>query len=148
MSLNPRQQRFLETYLRTGDAPAAYEAAGYRTRGHASEAASSRLLQNVEIQAEIVKSQQAAAARNEITAEWVLRRLKEESEYDGEGASRSARVKALQLLGMHVNLFVTKIEIENRHTLTIKRVITHVADRDQHRSNGAAAPGAGGLLLQ
>jgi hypothetical protein len=48
---------------------------------------------------------QERSERTQISADYVIQRLKEEAEYEGEGSCPVARVKALELLGKHVGMF-------------------------------------------
>lgn len=65
----------------------------------------SQLLRNSRVRAAIRKRMQERSERTKISADYVIQRLKEEAEYDGEGASPMARVKALELLGKHLGMF-------------------------------------------
>jgi phage terminase small subunit len=73
--LNPRQQRFVEEFVRTGQVGGSYARAGYRARGNAAEAAGSRLLRNVKVSEKIAELRAAAAARAEVAAADVIRDL-------------------------------------------------------------------------
>src|SRR3990172_9468986 len=107
--LNPRQLKFVELYLLTGNAKQSYIDAGYKQRGDAATAGARQLLENTTVQAAIngarsrskahaehnVEVFTSAADRAGVTAEWVFRRLKAESECDGEEASPAARAVAI-----------------------------------------------------
>ena len=54
MKLNPRQEKFCIEYLKTGNATAAYQAAGFKSKSYqASQANSARLLADEKIQARL-----------------------------------------------------------------------------------------------
>lgn len=95
--LNPRQLRFIERYLATGNATQSYIDAGYKSIGHAAEASAASLLRNPEVKKTIDAVRDKAAAKHGITAEWYAERVKLEAERDGEGSSHGARVSALRL---------------------------------------------------
>lgn len=101
--LTPKQERFVEEYLKDLNATQAAIRAGYSA--HTAEQQGPRLLGNVGIQEAIRVGQEARSKRTKIDADWVLRRLKEEADAKGEGTSHSARVKALELFCKHLGLF-------------------------------------------
>lgn len=105
-SLCPKQRKFVNEYLLDLNATKAALRAGYSER--TARAQGARLLTKVDIQRAIEEAQAERAQRVQITADWVLTRLREESQERGEGASHSARVKALELLGKHLALFVDR----------------------------------------
>jgi phage terminase small subunit len=80
----------------------AYVQAGYDARGHAAEAAGSRLLRNVEVQARIAELRQARYDREVLDREWVTTRLMEKAE---DAESDATAVRALELLGKHLGMF-------------------------------------------
>ena len=54
MKLNPRQEKFCVEYLKTGNATAAYQSAGFQSKSYqASQANSARLLADEKIQARL-----------------------------------------------------------------------------------------------
>lgn len=76
--LNPKQVRFIQEYLVDLNATRAATRAGYAHPGPQG----ARLLKNVKVQAEIVKSQADRSKRTAIDSDWVLKRLAEEAEAD------------------------------------------------------------------
>ncbi|QJX01246.1 terminase small subunit [Frigoriglobus tundricola] len=106
--LNPKQLKFVDRYLATGNATQSYIDAGYAGRGRAAENAASRLLGSVGVKAAIDGARAKALKTHEVTAEWVVTGLKKEAEREGEGASHAARVQAYKLLGTTVGLFDEK----------------------------------------
>jgi phage terminase small subunit len=57
---NPRQRAFVAEYMKDKNASAAYKRAGYDAKGRSADAAASRLLSNVDIQAELLRLEQEA----------------------------------------------------------------------------------------
>lgn len=101
--MTPRQSAFIEQYILDRNGTQAAIRAGYSENGAATQA--ERLLANAEISAEIAKRLQAVSEKADCDATWVLRRLREEADFTGDGASHSARVKALELIGKHIQFF-------------------------------------------
>lgn len=71
--MNARQQRFVDEFLKLGNATQAAIAAGYSKK--TAKQIGSRLLSNVAVAAAIAKRQTKAAAKAELTAEFVTRGL-------------------------------------------------------------------------
>lgn len=110
--LTPKQQRFLEAYLKDPNATAAYKAAGYKARSDqvaATEGA--RLLQHAGIAAAIAAANAVRTAKANLDAYEVIRRLDRESRRRGRGSSHAARVQALKLLGLHLGMFPKKVHL-------------------------------------
>lgn len=76
-SLKPSHQRFVEAFLadKEQNATAAYIAAGYKARGNVAEAAASRLLRNVKVQAALAARRAQLATANAVTPEKVIAEL-------------------------------------------------------------------------
>ncbi|WP_171473755.1 terminase small subunit [Frigoriglobus tundricola] len=100
--MTPKQQRFVDEYLIDLNATQAAIRAGYSARS--AKGHTHRLLQDPEIRNAIDAAQAARRKRTELTADWVVERLRIEAERTGEGSSHSARVAALgwamKLLGL------------------------------------------------
>jgi hypothetical protein len=109
--LTPRQLRFVEEYLVDLNATEAYKRAGYTARNdNVAAANASALIRNHKVSAAIQEGFRARSERTAIDQDYVLRRLKAEAELRGEGASHSARVRALELLGKHLGMFPDRIK--------------------------------------
>lgn len=104
MALNPRQQTFCAGVLSGLSATEAYKRAGYKGRGHSAESAAEQLLRNIEVSAYLESHRRAASERAVVTATDVLKGLKREAGYEGEGASHSARVAAWIGLGKFIDM--------------------------------------------
>lgn len=80
--LTPKQLKFIERYLATGNATQAYIDAGYKGRGKVAGANASRMLENDGIRAAIDAHREQAAAKCALTAEWVLREMQKIASLD------------------------------------------------------------------
>jgi phage terminase small subunit len=120
--LPPKQLLFVKAYLVDFNGAQAAIRAGYAPR--TAKEAASRLLTFVNVQEAIREEIENRSKRTEITADWVLKNLKEVAErcmeavpvldkegnpigayrFDANGANR-----ALELLGKHLALFTDKI---------------------------------------
>lgn len=109
--LNPKQLKFIEEYLRTGNATQAYINAGYKGRGRVAENNASRLLGNAGVRAAIDAARDKAAEKRELTAEWVAERTMIEATYYGDGASHAARVKAIELAAKFRGMLTEKVDV-------------------------------------
>jgi phage terminase small subunit len=103
MALTPKQQRFVEEYAVDCCATGAARRAGYSDRTAAQ--IGYQLLQKPSVQKAARMAMAERARRAEITADFVLQRLRDEATRQGEGSSQAARVRALHLLGEHFGLF-------------------------------------------
>ena len=121
--MTPKQARFVEEYLIDLNATQAAIRAGYSAK--TADRAGPRLLGNVEIAVAIAKAKERRSERVELSAEYVLTRLRENVERsmtaepvrDSDGSPTGEYVyagnvanKALELLGKHLGLFTDKLE--------------------------------------
>ena len=109
MSLNAKQQLFVEEFLVDLNATAAAKRAGYSEKtaysvGHEN-------LKKPEIAAAIQEAKESRSERTGITADEVIKGLKKEATLEGEGSSHSARVAAWAHLGKHLSLFVDRLDL-------------------------------------
>jgi phage terminase small subunit len=157
MALTAKQQRFVEFYLEGFTITESYKKAGYSANTDAVAAVEgSKLLKNPKIQEEIGKRRKVVSDKTDLNWEWVLRGLKADAEYDGEGSSHSARVRAKELIGKHLGMFADKVKLEhsgpdgqpiqNDIQLTTTRKIDQLAaglDRvaDRQAEGGSDSPG-------
>jgi phage terminase small subunit len=74
--LAPRQQRFVEEYLRDLNGTAAYQRAGYAATPRVARSNAVRLLANASVQAAIAEAQASRAQRVHLTQDAVLHELK------------------------------------------------------------------------
>lgn len=95
--LTDKQRSFIEHYCSNGfNATQAAISAGYSEK--TAQEQSSRLLTNVMISDAIQLFMGKATKKALITTEDIVKRLIDEAEYVGEGASHSARIAALKAL--------------------------------------------------
>lgn len=107
--ISPKQERFCLEYVKDLNGTQAAIRAGYSEKTSAMQA--SRLLTKENIQRRIQELQQTIANKANITVEWILTRLRKEATRQGNGASHSARVKALELLGKRQKMWIDKAEV-------------------------------------
>jgi len=73
--LTPKQIKFIDFYLLTGNATEAYRKAGYKTKGNGARVNASKLLTNHNIKKEIRRQQKNLCKKMDIKKEDVLRRI-------------------------------------------------------------------------
>jgi phage terminase small subunit len=123
-ALTTKQQAFCREYIIDLNASAAARRAGYSA--HTSEQQGSRLLTNVEVQAEIEQAMDERAERAEVDAAYVVERLQDEAE---NAKSDSARVAALGLLARHLGMLTDKVEVsETTHVTRVRLVLDEELD--------------------
>lgn len=119
MTLNKRQQRFVQEYSVDHNATQAAIRAGYSEKtayqqGH-------MLLKHPEIRSQLAEHEQTVAERLGITLEWVLDQLREKAvtaEADRD------QLRALELLGKHLAIFTEKVE----HSGTVMQIQVNGVD--------------------
>ena len=131
MKLNPRQSRFVEEYLIDLNATQAVIRAGYSAK--TANTNGPRLMVNAGIQSAIQKAQAARSERTQITVDKVLDDIEliklnaMQQEDDGKMINHAGALKACELQGKHLKMFVDKIEHSGGQTL---QVITGVNAAD------------------
>ena len=131
MKLNPRQSRFVEEYLIDLNATQAAIRAGYSAK--TANTNGPRLMVNAGIQSAIQKAQAARSERTQITVDKVLYDIEliklnaMQQEDDGKMINHAGALKACELQGKHLKMFVDKIEHSGGQTL---QVITGVNAAD------------------
>jgi len=115
--MNPRREAFVRHYIETGNATKAAVLAGYSEKSAA--AAGSRLLTTPEIKGAIDDALLRRAELSDITATYVLERIRAIAE--DPNARYADRLRALELLGKHLKLFTDKAEVDHEITVTIER---------------------------
>lgn len=125
--MTPKQLRFVEEYLVDLNATQAAIRVGYSEKTARQQGA--RLLTNADIAAEVFRRQQKVSEKAEVTAAWVLERLKKEAEAGDNPAA--ARIKALELLGKHLALFTDKVEHSGNVSFTLDLGGTPEADAEE-----------------
>lgn len=95
--LNPRQLKFVERYLATGNATKSYAEAYGQKDPDIARVNAAQLLAKSNIKCVVDAHRAKASAKHGLTAEWYAERVKAEAEREGEGSSHGARVSALRL---------------------------------------------------
>ena len=107
--LSAKQAAFVREYLVSLNAAGAPRQAGYSERTAAEVGYEN--LRKPQIRAAIENALAERAARTELTQEEVIEGLRREANFDGDGASHSARVSALSWLGRHKAMFTDKLNV-------------------------------------
>ena len=108
--LTPKQERFVEEFLVDACATQAAIRAGYSAK--TANRIASELLGKPGVQEALAKGRAVLSEKTQITAEWVLERLRHEATLTGEESTHSARVSALGLLGKHLGMFTDRVKLE------------------------------------
>lgn len=117
--MNEQQKRFADYYIETGNATDAYKRAGYKAKGNAAEAAASRLLRDVKVQAYIEE-------RNKLLESDRIADMEEVKHFWSNtmrdlGADLKDRLKASEYIAKTNAAFVDKQQISGgtNDTLTV-----------------------------
>ena len=102
-----KQKKFVENYLKTMNAAQAAKLAGYEEKSAKSQGY--KLRQIPEIKEAIEKGIEEIFNSLEIDKEFVLLKLRKLSEY---GQNETIQLRALELIGKHLNLFSERKELE------------------------------------
>jgi phage terminase small subunit len=105
MLLNPKQLKFCQEYLKSGNATEAY-AIAYKVNDKVANANGCRLLANTSIKAYIESFQKAMQEQTKITVESVLKGIHEIATKDT--AKDADKLKAYSLLGEYLGMFSNK----------------------------------------
>jgi Terminase small subunit len=123
--LNPKQQSFVNEYLKDKNGTQAAIRAGYSK--HTAPEIASRLLRNVKVQKALDSSIAKQAKRIELSADKIIQRIAEfsfNSTVDGSPLKQADKIKAAELLGKHFKLF-TDVQI---HTVDATVAVVNEAD--------------------
>ncbi|APX88656.1 hypothetical protein BV394_02015 [Brevirhabdus pacifica] len=100
MTLTAKQERFVQEYLKDGNATRAAKDAGYSHKTAYSVGAEN--LRKPQIAAALAKAKAERTERTQVTMDYVIGRLVIEAERDDEKSSHSARIAALTQLRQHL----------------------------------------------
>lgn len=107
--LTDRQARFCEEYLIDLNATHAAIRAGYSEKTANEQGA--RLLANVSVQEKIAELKAELAKRTEMTQDSVIQELAAVARAEIKGVRAVDKLKALELLGKHLGMFVERYEV-------------------------------------
>jgi len=150
--LSPKHAAFVREYLKDSNATQAVIRAGYSENG--ARVQGSRLLAHATIRAELLKQHLKAAAKTEVTVEWILQKLREnlamamtaQPTFDKKGEPTGAFTyqgsvanKALELLGKNIGMFRDKVDVTVEGAEEIKSgfSLVHDAYAAQQKRNAA-----------
>jgi len=136
VKLTPKQQKFADFFIETGNATEAYRRAGYTGKGNVAEAAASRLLSNVKVREYIdnliaQKDSERIASQDEILEflTSVLRGQVKEQFPLGLGMGEQTlvkkeldgrdRIKAAELLGKRYAMWTDKQQVDSNVAVQI-----------------------------
>lgn len=122
MALTNKQQAFVREYLIDLNASAAARRAGYSIKT-AGKIGQENLLKP-EIADAIAAAQHARAERTHTTQDWVLERLTLEAEREIDSTA-SARIRALELIGKHLGMFIERATNDDTVTIRVIRDAPH-----------------------
>lgn len=114
---SPKQLRFIDEYLTDLNGKQACIRAGYSEK--TAEVKACQLLSQPSIMREVAKRKQALMEKALVTQEEVVKGLKAEAEFQGEGSSHSARIRAWEVLGKYLGMFTEKLEVEQDSKVNI-----------------------------
>lgn len=137
--LNAKQQRFVYEYLKDLNATQAAIRTGYSNRTACEQG--SRLLANVNIRKSIKLAQEKAAKSAEISVDDILDNLKRLAELAEKKGNFAAAIRANELIGKQIGMFVERIKVEDDSVIEI-RWINQKENADN--SSTSDAPGSVG----
>ena len=112
--MNPKQQKFVQEYLKDLNATQAAIRAGYSKK--TAYSIGQRLLKNVEVKAAVQTGQKKAAERAEVSVEYVITKLRQLAEDAMADGDRTNAIRSLELLGKHVGAFAENINLRGNLT--------------------------------
>ena len=114
--LNARQLQFCRLYVSSGNASESYRRAGYSV--NQAHVDSSKLLTKPSIQAEVARLRELQVTETAVDRAYVVSRLRHIAEY---GEKETNRLRATELLGKSVGLFVEQVEAHVTHDVQALR---------------------------
>ena len=108
--MTPKRIAFVQEYLKDLNATQAAIRAGYseRTAGQTGH----EILKFPEIQAALADAQAERSERTKVDAAFVLNGLQREAAAGDTGEPNTARIRAMELLGKHLGMFVERAQVE------------------------------------
>ena len=108
--LKPRMAQFAREYVASGNAAASVRSSGYSASGATAQGV--RLLAKVSVQREIARLRELQDVETAVDRTWVVNKLRDVAEH---GEKEANRLRAAELLGKSVGLFVEQIEAHITH---------------------------------
>jgi len=148
-ALRPKQQVFVDEYLKDLNASAAARRAGYSEKS--VDALASQLMSIPKVAAAIKAALEEREARTKVSQDWVIKKLvkiversmQEEPVLDKQGNSTGEYTfnafganKALELLGRHLGMWKDRVEVAGRDGAPIKITVAELAQLAKGDSNG------------
>ncbi len=142
---NPKHERFAQLLAKGENATNAYKQSGYSAQGNSAEAAASRLLSDVKVQARIGELLERAAIKVEITAADIVRMLNEDRALAKEVKQPGAAIAASLGIAKVLGLIVDRSELTGKNggpletrdvtedTEAVDKLITQLAQRSENR---------------
>lgn len=137
--MNARHAQFVQEYLVDLNATQAYRRVYPRVKPQTAEVNGCKLLSNAKIAAAVAAATAERIEKTKVDAAWVVTQLRAEATDRGDGSSHSGRVRALELLGRHLSIFVDRLKIEGGVTLEVVEEIVDARDP----KDGPTPPRAG-----
>jgi phage terminase small subunit len=146
--LNPKQLKFVERYLATGNATQSYIEAGYTKDPEAAKANAARLLTKDNVKQAVDAARAKALEKHPLTYEAALNNMWEQARWYGPDASHMARVKATEKVMEHFRPPAplaqpggVTVNVANLSADELRRRIDEVRSRITVLSNGTGETG-------
>jgi len=117
---NRKHELFAQALAKGENASSAYRASGYSATGNSAEAAASRLLSDVKVQARVAELQERAAIRTEKTVADLVTMLEEDRILAREVEQPSAAISAVMGMGKLLGLVKDKTELTGKDGAAIE----------------------------
>jgi phage terminase small subunit len=127
--LTPKQDRFCREYLVDLNATQAAIRAGYSEK--TAKQQGSRLLTNADVQTRISELQDEVRQRIDVKVDDVIARLIELSEKSEAAGQFAPAVRAAELLGKRLGMFVNRLEVSETAAMSDEQLIRQVAGDDE-----------------
>lgn len=115
MNLTAKQSLFVREYLVDLNATKAAIRAGYSQK--TAEQIGHQLLQKTSVSAAVEKAMEKRSAKTELTADWVLEKLRiiiDACSNPEKGFNPAGANKALELIGRHRGMFTDKLDLTSK----------------------------------
>jgi phage terminase small subunit len=133
---NHKHELFAQGLAKGESASAAYRAAGYSASGNAADAAASRLLKTVKVQARLAELKERAAIKVGLTVADIIKMLDEDRELahncEQSGSAVSATLGMAKVLGMLKDKVEHSGAIAVDHTVEAEREIAEIFGPTPH----------------